>query len=118
MILQILKRLFEFEYKKLGIPKPSVVIFLAVDPDVSQKPMTKRNAGDDNKKDIHEKDIEYLRKCREVAKYCRQKIGRKIVQCDKDGCMRTIVDIHEEIVEIVKNTKSVDTLLYTGRKQK
>lgn len=95
--------LFDFEYKKLGIPEPSVVIYLAVDTDVSQKLMTKRYAGDDSKKDIHEKDVEYLKKCKEAAEYCSQKLGWKVVKCDKDDCMRSIEDIHKEIVQLVKS---------------
>ena len=34
--------LFDFEYNKIGIPKPDQVIYLDVDPDVSQKLLTKR----------------------------------------------------------------------------
>ena len=50
-----IKWLFDFEYKKLGIPTPDIVIYLKVDPEISQHLMTNRYAGDDSKKDIHEK---------------------------------------------------------------
>ena len=98
---EYLEWLFEFEYRKLGIPEPSVVIYLRVDPKVSQKLMTKRYKGDEKKKDIHERNVEYLQKSREAAEYCCEKLGWKIVQCDKNGCMRDIEDIHEEIMDIV-----------------
>ena len=52
--------LFDFEYKKFGIPAPDAVIYLAVDPDVSQKLITERYHGDETKKDIQEKDTEYM----------------------------------------------------------
>ena len=41
----------DFEYKKLGIPKPDLVIYLDVEPEVSQKLMEKRYGGDNSKKD-------------------------------------------------------------------
>ena len=94
--------LFEFEYMKLGIPEPDLVIYLKVDPEVSQKLMTRRYAGDESKKDIHERDIEYLRRSREAAEYCSQKLGWKIVECSKAGEMRSIDEIHGEIYGIVK----------------
>ena len=34
--------LFDFEYKKIGIPTPDKVIYLAVDPEVSQRLLTER----------------------------------------------------------------------------
>lgn len=45
----------DFEYEKLGIPKPDLVIYLDVEPEVSQKLMEKRYGGDNSKKDLHEK---------------------------------------------------------------
>ena len=48
--------LFDFEYKKIGIPTPDEVIYLAVDPEVSQRLLTERYQGHEEKKDIQEKD--------------------------------------------------------------
>lgn len=97
-----LEWLFEFEYEKLGIPVPDIVIYLKVDPEVSQKLMTGRYAGDESRKDIHERDSEYLKKSSEAAEYCCKKLGWKIIECCKDDEMRRIDEIHEEIVSIVK----------------
>ena len=43
--------LFDFEYNKLGIPAPDRVVYLAVDPDVSQQLMTRRYHGHESKKE-------------------------------------------------------------------
>ena len=59
--------LYDFEYIKMGIPKPDKVIFLDMPIDVSQKLMTGRYKGDEEKKDIHERDIDYLDHCRKSA---------------------------------------------------
>ena len=59
----------DFEYVKLGIPKPSLVIFLDMPVEISQKLMTKRYDGNEAKKDVHEADVNYLSNCREAALY-------------------------------------------------
>ena len=51
---------FDYEYRLLGLPAPDAVVYLQVDPAVSQKLMTGRYHGDESRKDVHEKDIEYL----------------------------------------------------------
>ena len=95
--------LFDFEYKKLGIPAPDRVIYLNVDPAVSQALMTARYSGDENKKDIHERDIAYLRHSREAAAYCAEKLGWETVDCCRDGQMRSIEDIHKDVMKLLEN---------------
>lgn len=73
--------LFSFEYDLMGIPEPDKVIFLRADVDVSQKLMSGRYHGDESKKDIHEKDVGYLRRSQEAAKYCAEKLGWTVVHC-------------------------------------
>ena len=73
--------LYNFEYNQLRIPKPDLVIFLDMDPEISQKLMSSRYEGDENKKDIHEKDTEYLQKCRKAAFYSAEKLGWKVIKC-------------------------------------
>ena len=96
--------LFDFEYKKLGIPAPDRVIYLNVDPAVSQALMTARYSGDENKKDIHERDIAYLRHSREAAAYCAEKLGWETVDCCRDGQMRSIEDIHKDVIKLLENS--------------
>ena len=95
--------LFDFEYKKLGIPAPDRVIYLNVDPAVSQALMTARYHGDESKKDIHERDIAYLRHSREAAAYCAEKLGWETVDCCRDGQMRSIEDIHKDVMKLLEN---------------
>ena len=96
-----LKWLFHYEYELLCIPIPDLVVYLRVDPDVSQILMTKRYQGQEEKKDIHEKDVKYLRLCQEAAAYCRSKLGWKVVECCKNEKMRSIEDIQSDILQIV-----------------
>ena len=96
-----LRWLFDFEYRLMGIPAPDVVVYLSVDPAVSQSLMTGRYQGDESRKDIHEGNLGYLRRSREAAEYCTEKLGWKKIECCRDGVMRPIEDIQEEILELV-----------------
>ena len=95
--------LFDFEYKKFGIPAPDAVIYLAVDPEVSQRLITERYHGDESKKDIQEKDTEYLARSRAAAEYCARTLGWHRIECtaaDANGAksMRSVEDINAEIL--------------------
>ncbi len=93
--------LYEFEFSKLGIPKPDAVIFLDMPVDVSQKLMTGRYQGDEGKKDIHERDVAYLEHCRAAALYAAKRLGWSVVSCAPEGQVRSREDISEEIFSIV-----------------
>ncbi len=93
--------LYDFEYNKIGIPKPDKVIFLDMPVEVSQKLLSNRYKGDEDKKDIHESDIEYLNNCRKAAKFTADYSGWKTISCAKDGEPRSIEDIAADILEEV-----------------
>lgn len=94
--------LFDYEYRLLGIPTPDLVIYLRVTPEISQRLLEKRYEGDAGRKDIHEKDLEYLNRCQEAAAYCAAKLGWQVVECCSGGAMRSIEDIQAEIRALVK----------------
>ena len=89
--------LFDYEFRLLGLPAPDRVIYLQVDPAVSQKLMTGRYHGDESKKDVHEKDLEYLARSRKAAEFCAAHLGWKTVHCTEGGTMRTIETIQSEV---------------------
>lgn len=91
--------LFDFEYKKIGIPEPDLVLYLAVDPEVSQKLLENRYHGDESKKDIQEKDREYMARSRAAAEYCARTLGWQRIECTCAGrAMRPVEEINEEIL--------------------
>lgn len=69
----------DFEYDKLGLPTPDKVVYLDVDPEVSQKLLFKRYNGDESKMDLHEKNFNYLLQCRKSALYAAEKCGWIII---------------------------------------
>lgn len=93
--------LYNYEFNQLMIPKPDLVIFLDMDPAISQKLMSSRYNGDESKKDIHEKDVDYLKKCRKAAFYSADKLQWKIVKCYEGDNPLPIEKIAETISMLV-----------------
>lgn len=94
--------LFHFEYTLMGIPEPDAVVYLKVDPAVSQKLMSGRYAGDESRKDIHEGNLAYLNRSRLAAGYCSRKLGWMEIECTDGSAMRTIEQIQTEIRTLLK----------------
>lgn len=93
----------DFEYNRLGIPKPSIVVYLDVEPEVSQKLMEKRYGGDNSKKDLHEKNLSFLLECRKCALYAAKKCGWIVINCCENGEIKTIEKIAKSIEEATLN---------------
>lgn len=88
---------YDFEYEKLGVPAPDAVIYLDVDPVVSQQLLLKRYEGDVQKKDLHEKNLEFLLSCRCSALYAAEKLHWHVLSCCTAGKMKPIEEIEDEI---------------------
>jgi len=97
-----LKWLYEFEYDKLELPRPDLVIYLDVPTDYTEKMMRKREQDTNTNADIHEQDLQYLATCRESGRAAAAFYGWTVIQCVKDGQMRSIEDIHQEIYAAVQ----------------
>ncbi len=93
--------LYDFEYTKIGIPKPDKVIFLDMPVEVSQKLLSVRYNGDESKKDIHENDTQYLDKCRRAAKFTADYSGWETINCSKNGEAHTIDEIAKDVLDCV-----------------
>lgn len=92
----------DFEYNKIGIPRPDLVIYLDMPVDISQKLMTSRYNGNESKKDVHEVNVEFLKKCRASALFTAKKQNWKVIKCSDGVNPLPIEDIHNEIVNIVE----------------
>ncbi len=96
-----LKWLYEFEYDKLALPKPDLVIYLDMPTDFTEKLLRSREEKTNTSADIHEQDMAYLATCRQSGRAAAQYYGWTVVNCVKNGAMRTIEDIHQEICRYV-----------------
>lgn len=94
--------LYDFEFSKLGLPRPDAVVYLDVETEVSQKLMTGRYNGDESKKDIHEKDTQYLEKSRTAALYAAERLGWNVVKLTQNGQMLSREDAFEKVFDALK----------------
>ena len=92
----------DFEYKKIGIKEPDQVIFLHAPFDLVTELRNKRQSNDGVTNDIHERDLEFMKKVYESAMFIADYLSWDKIKCNKDNDMRSIDDIHEEIYKIVK----------------
>ncbi len=99
---KFLQWLYDFEYEKMGLPRPDLIIYLDVPTDYTEKLMRQREHDTNTSADIHEKDMQYLATCRECGRAAAEFYGWHVIQCVRDGEMRTIEDIHQEIYAAVK----------------
>ena len=89
---KFLSWLDDFEYEKLKLPRPNLVIFLDMPPAISERLIDERH-----KLDIHETDREYLRQCHRAYKELAAQYHWTVIDCALDGAPRGIDNIHEEI---------------------
>ena len=95
--------LYDLEFDKMKLPKPDLVLYLDVDIDMSLSRMRKREAQTNTNADIHEKDINYLKRCLETAQIACEHFGWIKIPCrDMDGRERTIQEVHEDIFRHVR----------------
>lgn len=80
-----LRWLAEYEYDRLGLPRPDLVVFLDMPTAVSQRLLTARYHGDETKKDIHESNLDYLAQCRVSALYAAERLGWTVLSCGADN---------------------------------
>ena len=84
--------LYDFEFARLGLPRPDLTLYLVVEPDVSMSLVDKRG----EKKDIHETDAAYMRACYDAGLYAAAKLGFDRIDCCRDGRIlprETIADV-------------------------
>lgn len=91
--------LSDFEYDKLGLPRPDGVIYLDMPTEVSQRLMSGRYNSDESKKDLHEKDVTFLNACRESALYAADNQGWKVIPCSDGETPYTIEEIAQKVYD-------------------
>ena len=89
--------LYDFEYDKLGLPRPDLVTYLDVPTDFTEKMLRHRESETHTHADIHEQDMQYLATCRRMGRAAAEHYGWTVIRCVRNGAMRSMEDIHEEI---------------------
>lgn len=100
---EFLTWLWDFEFGRLQLPVPDRVIYLDMPPEISDRLINSRAAKDSSrKKDIHERDTNYLHHCHRAYNEVAEKYGWVKISCAQQGNLRTVQDIHEDVYQAVK----------------
>jgi dTMP kinase len=103
-----LKWLSEMEYEVFKIPKPDAIFYLSVPIPIVLKLIRQRNQNQargyvGKKKDVHEKDVDFLENSRKSALWLAKTQKNWIkVECARDGKMNNREEIHNEIYSKIK----------------
>ncbi len=103
-----LKWLAKMEYEVFKIPKPDIVFYLSVSIPIVLKLIRERNNNGKRgylgkKKDMHEKDVRFLKNSRKSALWLsKTQKGWIKIDCVQNDKMKTRENIHKEIYEKIK----------------
>ena len=98
---KLIDYIYDYEYNKLGLPEPDLVIFLHAPFDVVRKLKNKRKGNDGVKNDIYERDMEFMKNVSDVSISVANRFGWSFVECADGDEIRTPEEIHEDIYKLV-----------------
>lgn len=94
--------LSDFEYNRMELPQPDLVLYLDLPTDRAVELLRQRQQETDTRGDIHETDVDYLARCRDAALEAAALYGWQVISClDSVGTLREIDDIHQEVWQAV-----------------
>ncbi len=91
----------DYEYNKLGMKKPDIVIFLTAPFEIVNKLRKERPDNEGIINDIHERNIEYMKKVYDNSLFVAKYLSWNIIECSENGKMKDINAIHNEIYELI-----------------
>ena len=92
----------DFEYKKIGIKEPDNVIFLHAPFDLVTEMRNARKVNDGILNDIHERDLQYMKRVYDSAMFIADYLSWDKVKCNDKDKMKNINEIHDEVYQKVK----------------
>ena len=100
--------LADFEYGKLELPEPDLVLWLDMPTEKAVENLRRRESETHTTGDIHEVDEDYLRQCRACAQAAAEHYGWRRVPClDEGGAVRGIEDIHGELWDLARKALDI-----------
>lgn len=103
--LEFIKWEEELEYDTCKLPRPDVVFFIEMPIEKSlELARARAEYKTGESKDIHEEDSSYMKKSYDNGLTLAKKLGWNIIHCvDENNNLKTIEEIHSEIMNIVNN---------------
>lgn len=96
--------LYDFEYVRLELPRPDLVIYLDVDIETSLRRIRHREEKYHTTADIHEKDVDYLRACLRTGRLAAAHYGWHVIPWQKDGREREKQEKNDEVFGLIQQT--------------
>lgn len=95
--------LFDFEFNRLGLPSPDLVLFLLLPPQISLKMVDSRSNETGRRKDIHELDRSHMDNSYRAGIYAADVLGWCRIDCADSASesMRSRDEIFSDIIERV-----------------
>ena len=90
------------EYNKLGVKKPDKVIFLTMPFDLVTKMRMERVDNEGVTNDIHERDMEFMKRVYNNAVFVAQYLNWDIINCNDGEEIKSREEIHEEIIRRIR----------------
>lgn len=104
--------LYDLECNKLGVRNADATIYLHLSEKTADRLMTERYDGNEEKKDLHESDLAYMRACRKSGIYAAKKLGWGVIDCeDENGNLYSIEEIHTRIKAMLIERYNIYNLL-------
>lgn len=91
----------DFEYERNKIKRPDLVIFLTAPFELVNELRLSRTDNEGIKNDIHEKDMEFMKKVYDNALFVANYLNWIIIDCSDGNKMKSIDSIHEEIKKVL-----------------
>ena len=96
---EFIKYIEDFEYNKLQIEKPDLVLFLSVDFEIAKEMREKRNQG--KTEDIHESDEIFLKKVWDNSHYLADYLKWTKIDCSPNNELLPIYEISNKIQKYI-----------------
>lgn len=96
--------LVDFEYNMMKIPSPDRIFFLDINPEVSRKLIKNRKNkfSEEKEKDIHEKNLDYLKKAYDNIEFLVENCGFERIECTRGDALKSIEEINDILYEKIK----------------
>lgn len=99
--------LWDYEYEKLGVPTPDLVLYLEMTPQISMSLVSHRSEKTGQVKDIHELDPNHLINSYEAAIYSSEKLGWERIRCFEGESPLSIDQISKLVSQKVSSSLGI-----------
>ncbi len=106
---EYLRWLDDFEYARLGLPRPDLVVFLDMPPEASDRLLAAR-AKETGEADIHEQDRTYLHRVHAAYAEAAEKFGWARVSCGEGATPRApeeiAADVYKAALPVIESAEA------------